>query len=403
MAEPERRVARVAASAALVFTVVSLAAEAVLQLAVVDVADGDVLLLTVLVACIVNGLVLVRHRPDNPIGWILVVAGAPWVWMAPLTTWAAHLVMIGRPLDAWAVAGLWINEWSLPLVLAPVMFYLPVVFPDGHLPSPRWRWVARAVSVCVAALVLMGMTVPMLTSQDVEVSHPNPLGVSWMPATEGSPVGDALYLAILLGMGAAIVNLVVRFRRSRGAGRLQMKWFLAAAALQLLLPVWEVLSVAVGVPDVLGELLFPVVVGCLPTSITLAVLRHRLWDIDRLVSRTVAYVLLAVLLVAVYLAGVLGLGALARAVTGEEGDLVVALSTLAVAAVFQPLRRRVQDGVDRRFNRSRYDAAGVVERFGRDLRDEVSLATNVDGLRRVAAETVHPSSTSVFLLREGTR
>lgn len=390
-----------AATVVLGVTLVALLAEVLLQ-PVAAPADRNqlehFLLAAVFAAFVVNGVVLLRHRPRNPIGWILVGIGGSAVWTTPLATWGDHLLRTGRPLDGWALLGLWVNGWYWPLLLAAVTFYLPVLFPDGRLPSRRWRPVAWVVNTAVGGLVMMGMTAPQMQGLDTDVTYDNPIGIAWMPATEGAPVGDALFLAILVGLVAGIASLVVRFRRSHGAERQQVKWLLAAAALLVMLPLSEVLAPVLGVPEELRVLAFPIVVGCLPTAITVAVLRHRLWDIDRLVSRTVGYAVLVSLLGAHYLGGVLVLGAGARALTGESGDLVVALSTLGVAAAFQPLRAGVQRLADRRFNRARYDATKVVDEFGRSLRDEVSRDAVVGHLRQVSREAVRPASAHVLLI-----
>lgn len=244
------------------------------------------------------------------------------------------------------------------------------------------------------------MLQPTLAAQDVrDIVIDNPIGVAGMPDPESSALATVLFFPLLGGLVAGIASLVVRFRRSHGVERQQLKWFLFAVALLPLLPLGELIETAIGVaPDALGAIAFPIVISGLPLSVGVAVLRYKLWDIDRIISRTLAYVLVVASLAALYLGSVVGLGAAARALTGESGDLVVALSTLVVAALFQPLRRRVQGVVDRRFNRPRVDAVRTLDAFANSLRDEVGLDAVLAGLRQTAAGVFHPSHAGVLLL-----
>lgn len=396
---------RVVAVVLLVGTLVAVVAELVLRPATAELlaqrSDLEhLLLMAVFVTFVTNGAIVLAHRPDHRIGWLLAAIGGPVLWITPLTTIADRALLLDLPPGALAMVGLWVNAWYWPALLTVLTFHLPVLFPDGHLPSPRWRWVARVVHSTVGGLVVMGMLAPSLEGVDTTRSVDNPIGVAWMPATEGSPLGDVLFLGVLVGLLAGVTALAVRFRRSSGVERQQLKLVLAGCCLLLLIPVGDVLDGVLATTALagVGSLLFPVLIAGLPTAITAAVLRYRLWDIDRIVSRTISYVLVLGVLVAVYAGGVLGLGAAARAATGEAGDLVVALSTLAVAALFQPLRQRVREVVDRRFDRTRYDAAHTVDEFGRRLRSELGLERVVADLRTVAARTVQPSRAGVVLL-----
>jgi hypothetical protein len=195
---------------------------------------------------------------------------------------------------------------------------------------------------------------------------------------------------------AALASVVVRFRRARGEERQQLKWFafVVAADLALIPGVGEV---AQRVAPVLGELVvFPVGVSLIPIAIGVAVLKYRLYDIDRVINRTLVYGLLTVLLGAVYAGGVFGLGQFLNPVTGESG-LAVAASTLAVAVLFQPARRRVQAVVDRRFNRRRYDAAKIIGAFSTRLRDQLDLDTLSTELVAVVDQTMEPTRVSLWL------
>jgi hypothetical protein len=190
---------------------------------------------------------------------------------------------------------------------------------------------------------------------------------------------------------AAVVSLVVRFRRSRGEERLQLKWFTYAAAL---LPLVFLDNL---VPDAVANLLFAAVVACLPVAAGIAILRYRLYEIDRLINRTLVYGLLTALLAGIYAALVLGLGQLSGQLGARTPSWVVAVATLAVATLFQPARRRIQRAVDRRFNRRRYDAARTVEAFSVRLRDQVDLDTLSAELLAVVDQTVQPTRAALWL------
>jgi hypothetical protein len=196
---------------------------------------------------------------------------------------------------------------------------------------------------------------------------------------------------------ASVASLVVRFRRSTGTERQQLKW-VAFSVLILGIGLagtilWELLNGAAEVSDNLENLIVTISVSLLPMAIGIAIVRYRLFDIDRIISRTVSYTLIAIVLGAVYAGGVLGL----QTLIPDVGDLAIAASTLAAVALFSPLRRRVQSWVDRRFNRRRYDAEKVVEAFSSRLRNAVDLATVTGDLRNVVTHTVEPATASVWL------
>jgi hypothetical protein len=270
--------------------------------------------------------------------------------------------------------------------------FLVLLFPTGRLLSRRWRTVAWALGLVVG----LYLTARLLTPGPVSPGLPaNPLGME-------SAEGLLLLVQTISGVAAPILalatlaSLVVRFRRARGEERQQLKWFTFVVAADLVL-IPGLGRVTEQVAPVLGELVvFPVAVSMIPIAIGVAVLKYRLYDIDRVINRTLVYGLLTVLLGAVYTVGVFGLGQLLDPVTGESA-LAVAASTLAVAALFQPARRRVQAIVDRRFNRRRYDAARTVDAFSIRLRDQVDLDTLTTELLTVVDQTVEPTTSSLWL------
>jgi hypothetical protein len=262
--------------------------------------------------------------------------------------------------------------------------------PTGSLPSPRWRWWALITAATPVVLVLVVPVAPgRVDPQLLVTSSPfsdRALGGVLLVATRVALVVTALAVAVAAG------SLVVRFRRAQGVERQQLRWVALAAALMLLAVPVVLVAVALGIP-VLVDWVAAVWVVVLPVAVGAAILRYRLYDLDRIISRTLAYGLLTLLLGGGYAVVVLGLGQL----LGRESPLVVASATLAVAAVFQPARRRVQAVVDRRFNRRRHDTTRMIEGFGARLRDQVDLNTLTADLLGVVDQTMQPTQTSLWL------
>jgi hypothetical protein len=335
------------------------------------------------------GLVLGLKRPANPIGWLYAGAGLASSVTTPMAPWVDQLVAEHHPLPLAAQLNAVIGDfnWVTPIALGITLPAL--LLPDGHLRSRRWRPVAAASVTGIVLILAAGIVAPGRL-QSVPVDNPFGLGgvaggVAWAVAF----TGVALHWASLV---AALVCVVLRFRASTGTERQQMRWVGAGAA-------GGVLGLLLAFPGVLGWLpaatSYVLFVGlwCPPVGVAVAVLRYRLWELDRLVSRTVTYALLTALLVVPYLLIVPATSRLA----GDAGGLAVAATTLAAAAAFQPLRRRVQDVVDRRFNRRRYDAARTVEQFAARLRDQVDLDALSAELLAVVDQTMQPSQAWLWL------
>jgi hypothetical protein len=289
---------------------------------------------------------------------------------------AVHLVARYYPATGAAALAL----LSLVLLLTPT----------GSLPSARWRWWAWITAATPLALVLVmpvapGRFDPQLLLADSPFSD-RALGGVLLVATRVALVVTALAVAVAAG------SLVVRFRRAQGVERQQLRWVALAATLMLLAFPVVLASVALGIP-VLAQWAPAVWLVVLPVAVGAAILRYRLYDLDRIISRTLAYGLLTLLLGGGYALVVLGLGRL----LGRESPLVVAAATLAVAAVFQPARRRIQAVVDRRFNRRRHDATRIIEGFGTRLRDQVDLDTLTADLLAVVDQTMQPTRASLWL------
>jgi hypothetical protein len=341
------------------------------------------------------GLVLTLRRPANPIGWLYAAAALVWTTYIPWDPWVDQLQRSGRPLPLVARLAALTGDtfWAVGLTLAVTLPLL--LLPNGRLRSRRWRAVAAAAVAAAAVDVVGWMLSPTPLTQTLKpAAKPFPLhGPAGTVATTVSWIGEAVLFACIL---AAAVCVVLRFRASRGTERQQLRWVavgatVAAIGLVVVAPlealVFKVTPNAFAIPLLLSP----------PLAIALAVLRYRLWDLDRLVSRTVTYALVTALLVVPYL---LILPATSRLAAGS-GSLAVAAATLAVAALFQPLRRRVQDLVDRRFNRRRYDAARTVEQFAARLRDQVDLTALEAELLAVADQTMQPTRASLWLQPRG--
>jgi hypothetical protein len=345
-------------------------------------------------AFMVVGALVVAHRPGNPIGWIFS-AIALLAFTGGLAAEYATYALVTRPdsLPAATLAA-WYTSWPWYPTLALALVFTPLLFPTGHLLSPRWRplaWLAGAATAAFTVLAALKADL-VLGDPDLGTHHviTNPIGIAGIENPEESTVGGALLGLITLSALVAFGSLVLRFRRSRGEERQQLKWFTYAGALVPLTWLADVL------PAPVGDIVSAAPIVFLPVAAGLAILRYRLYDIDRVINRTLVYGLLTVLLGAVYVAGVFGLGQLLNPVSGESA-LAVAASTLAVAALFQPARRRVQQAVDRRFNRRKYNTAKTIEAFSARLREQVDLDALSTEVLAVVDQTMEPTRVSLWL------
>jgi len=367
----------------------------------------DVFLALAFLGYAVVGGVVVARQSANRVGWILVAMGLVYQVRAVAVGYVAYV--IERDPDAWLppeavawLAGLWILPFTLLGLLA-------IVFPTGRLPSSRWG----PVVWCAAAVTLIGFTVSTLEVDGRVFIFP---GIDRLLATDAGRElvdvmgGIAQFGLLALGLGT-LPAILLRLRRASGAEREQLKWFASGVALVFAVLTAETIVFLVRLNEQLDPgaeypaslwlgLPAAVAVFTLPMAIGTAILRYRLYDIDLVIRRTLVYGGLTATLAAVYVGSVIALQGVLSGFTGGS-SLAVAASTLAVAALFQPLRRRIQTAVDRRFYRSRYDAASTVQTFAAQLRHEVDLEHLTDELRGVVAETLRPASVSVWLRRGG--
>ena len=332
------------------------------------------------------GLVLTRRRPANPIGWLYAAAGLLWSLGIPGDAWLGQLVSDHRPLPLAAQVTAVYGEFNwVPATILGVT--LPALLvPDGRLRSRRWRPVAAA-AVAAAVLALVGSVLAPARLEDTSIA--NPFGLAGPAGAVAAALAGAGTLLWMATMVASLACVVLRFRSSVGVERQQLRWVAAGAVAAV---AGLLAGTAVPQRTVISSILYAMVL-CIPLAVAVAVLRYRLWDLDRLVSRTVTYAVVTALLVVPYLLIVPAAG---RLVQGA-GSLAVAAATLAAAAAFAPLRRRVQGLVDRRFNRRRYDAARTVEAFAARLRDQVDLDALSAELLAVVDHTMQPVGASLWL------
>ena len=349
----------------------------------------------------VVGWLIASRRRENRIGWMFLAAGV----MFALVTFSGAHAQYGLVVEPGSLPLAEVTAWLSTLAWVPaytLLILLLLFFPDGRLPSRRWRPI-----IWIAAVSAFLMLVPSAIAEWPYRGLALLTGVS--PAT-GEPLLDpALDTANLLqGVGSALSlivalagagALVIRFRRSVGTEHQQIKWFATAAIVELAV----FLPMGVGgveLPTPFDALVAMIAAPLIPIAIGVAILRYRLYEIDRIISRTIGWALTTGVIVAVFAGIVIGLEGILSRVTGGN-TVAVAASTLVAAAIFQPLRRRVQGAVDHRFNRARYDAQRTVDGFAERLRNEVDLATLRSALVRTADDAVRPVNSSVWL-RVGT-
>jgi hypothetical protein len=342
------------------------------------------------------GALIVSRQPGNPVGWLFCVAGAAEALTEFATSYSVYALrssprLPGGQVAAWLGSVGWIPSLSL-------IVFLMLLFPSGALLSVRWRWATRLAALGIGITVVAVAFHPhtLLPQDGLKVGNPLAIPALKVPLEIVLLFGAVL---ILGSMVAGLVALVLRYRRSRGHERLQLKWFTYSAGLIVVL-VLTTINIASGL--VLGAVQAVLIGPALAVATGVAMLRHRLYDIDVVINRTLVYGALTATLAAVYVGSVLLLQLALDSVTADSG-LAVAVSTLAVAALFRPARTRIQGLVDRRFYRRKYDAARTLEGFSARLREEVDLEALGGELRAVVAETMQPAHVSLWLRREAGR
>ncbi len=341
----------------------------------------------------VGALIAIR-RSDHPIGW-LFLAAAPLTAISSFGTNLAALVVDAgsEPQFATSIV-IWLATWAFTPAIAILVFLVPLVFPTGRFLSHRWRGLAWFITFGFALAVIV--TAFRAGSSDAAAGLPNPFGI---PAL--TPIFDVidflLVVTVLPTVVPVVVSIYLRYRRGGPVERQQLRWFLYPASL-------TATAFAAALTDapleIIGFISWPTAIGSLalvPLAIGVAILRHRLFEIDRIASRTMTYSLVTAVLVGVYLTAVLMLQFFLAPLTGDSSPLIVAASTLLVAVLVRPVLRRVQAVIDRRFNRSRYDGEVTIRALASHLRDVTDLNHVADVLTQSAISALAPSTVSVWL------
>jgi hypothetical protein len=336
------------------------------------------------------GALVAARQPRNAVGWIFLAIG----FLVSISLASGEyanraFVVDSGSLPGGVVAG-WFYMWAwFPAI--GLIALLPLLFPDGRLPGRRWRVVLWGLTTLLVVMTVATWFVPgPMNGEDGSAWPDNPLGIDAVDdlynATNNVPT-----IAFLVLLVASLASMVVRFRRSRGDERQQLKWMLFAVL---------VLTVSIGITEAFGvdtgDLVFAVTIALFPAALGVAMLKYRLYDVDVVIRKTIVYGVLSAVLAATYVGVVVGAQAALDPVTGGS-NLAIAVSTLVVAALFLPVRSRVQGVVDRRFYRRRYDAQATLASFGVRLRDEVELNVLSADLRSVVAETMQPANVSLWL------
>jgi hypothetical protein len=355
----------------------------------------------------VVGALIASHRPGNPIGWVfcaaaffygLLIAGEEYAIYALLTNPGA--LPLGAELS-------WLTAWIWAPGLGLILVFLPLLFPTGRPPSRRW-WSVGWLGGLSIGLICVLTSIVLWPERGPALVRPGgfPEFEGWRSAVIEGLVSLALQMMMYLAGLGAVISLLVRFRWAGGDERQQIKWFASAAALTLVwIFVFEMSTPHSGLPKAIFALSGLLVLPSIPIATGIAILRYRLYDIDRIINRTLVYASLTVTLVALYFGGIVllqGVGSVVlqvpvRAVLGQTSTLATVGATLAMAALFNPLRRRIQSFIDRRFYRRKYDASKTLEAFSAKLRDETDLEALSDDLVGVVRETMQPAHVSVWL------
>jgi hypothetical protein len=345
------------------------------------------------------GAVILARVPGNRLGWVFAVVGV----VVPFGAFqdvarslldagvGANVVALGQ-----AVADAsWITSLFLMLVVVSAWF------PDGRPPSPRWAWVVRVGALGWAvgvALALFGVEKQILGSAGDDVWLRNPIGIPGVPDFESSTLGGLVWLVILIAGAGSVVSLIVRFRRSAAPARLQIRWLMSSIAFVVLSMLaglfFETVLDSTAMLGALWDVVFALSVMGIPVSAAVAITRYRLYDLGRLVNRTVTYGVVIGSLALLFAAGAVWLP---QRVASTNDSLAVAAGTLVVLALFNPLRRRVQRTVDRHFNRLPYDPDRVSRAFAQELRDVIEPGEVADAWLTVSRRTLHPTTAAIWI------
>ncbi len=349
---------------------------------------GTLLFTIVMLLFVFVGMLIVLHHTDNLIGWLLMLTGL----FNQLSQFAREYSLYGGLPEA--AVGTWLYGWMELMAVATLWLTL-LHFPNGRLLSPRWQWVRMAL---LSAIFLIGVVAVMLWPHRY---NPALLGMFEQEVGFGAValIFRIAQFVLFLTVPAISLSILLRFRVARGVARQQIKWLLYAGSV---LAAGSLTFVFTGTgpehPDapLIGVLLTVLGLVGIPVAIGIAILRYRLYDIDILIRKTLVYTVLSAVLALIYFGSVTLLQSALSAVSGQQSAIATVLSTLAIEDLFTPLRRRVQNVIDRRFYRKKYDAAQVLAQFALTARDETDLDVLTAELNRVIVETMQPDAISIY-------
>jgi hypothetical protein len=339
-------------------------------------------------------MLIITRLPDNRVGWLMMISALGAV--NPSSVIIASLPSTPTSLTPGLWLLLWLGGWSWVPVIFPILL-IPLHFPTGQPPSRRWNWVNwLAIGMGVFFIMFVAFLTRIGPLDNREWTLPNPIG--FITDDEGaSPLWTIWLLGLATIVSASVLSLFVRYRRAQEIERLQIKWLLYAGVLFAIVYSLTGFGADSSPLHSVFDFLFVPTLLAIPIAIAIAILRYRLYDIDLLIRRTLQYSLLTGLLALVYFGGVVLMQSIFRALTGESSQAAIVISTLGIAALFNPLRIQLQNFIDRRFYRRKYDAQQTLDVFARTSRDEVALDALTGELLQVVLETVQPEQVSLWI------
>ena len=366
----------------------------------IDAALGAVWQSVSLIAFLLSGAIILARQPRNVVGWLLMAPGLVLPMTVVASSWLLSLDPPPTQVDPLLWVLLWITSWAWLALIFPI-FALLQTFPDGRLLSPRWRWLAALeiamVAVFAGPLTAFSSELGVLQDDQTVWSVPNPIGSVDTSAIWSSGVDTIWNVALLVVTVASVAAVVLRFRRGTPEERNQLKW--PMLAIGFFGVVYGFAAVFQGGMGDIWNILFSLAITAIPISIAIAVLKYRLYEIDRIISRTIGWALVTGVLLVIFVALIVASQAVLSMFTQGQ-TVAVAASTLAVFALFQPVRRRIQRIVDRRFDRARFDAERTSTAFAQRLRNEVDLATVTTDLQVTTEGALAPSVLGVWIRKE---
>ncbi len=341
------------------------------------------------------GALLVAHRPANLVGWIFYTSGIVGAFSGFGGEYARYTLLTNPGSLPYGLAVGLLSDVVWLWALIQMFTFLPLLFPTGRLPSPRWRWVGWLTFFGFLVLFIGIFLTPAIAlgRQEWRYTVENPIGIKGAEAVL-SDIGSSAFVLIVVSAFFSTVSLLVRYRRASGQERAQIRWFAYAVVIIVgFILLTEIIDFKV--PDIL----FVLSMMTLPIAAAIAILKYRLYDIDVIIRRTLVYGALTLTLALVYFGSVVLLQGAFTAVSGQQSAIAIVISTLGIAALFTPLRKRIQNDIDRRFFRKKYDAEKTLQAFSANLRQELDLEELSERLLGVVEETLQPESASLWMIK----